>query len=114
MTNPATPVLRAGAPGGFCYGPFMNPWTYSLALTRFALEAQTVIALRLLRLSAGGARARHEARRMIMEKGATLAKAQAVAAAALAGGHGPGKAGTRAFGTYKRAVSKNRRRLSQR
>ena len=92
----------------------MNPWTYSLALTRFAIEAQTVIALRMLRLSAGGALARREAGRMVMEKGEALAKSQIVAAAALASGRGPRTAGTRAFGTYKRAVSKNRRRLSRR
>jgi hypothetical protein len=94
--------------------PFMNPWTYSLALTRFALEAQTVIALRMLRLATGGALARREAGRMVIEKGTALTTAQLAAAAALAGGHGPRKAGTRAFGTYKRAVSKNRRRLSRR
>jgi hypothetical protein len=87
---------------------------YSLALTRFALEAQTVIALRLLRLSAGGALGRREAGRIVIEKGATLAKAQVVAAAALASGRGAKTAKTRAFGTYKRAVSKNRRRLSRR
>jgi hypothetical protein len=92
----------------------MNPWTYSLALTRFAIEAQTVIALRMLRLATGGALARREARRMVMEKGTALTKAQLAAAAALAGGRGPHKAGTRAFATYKRAVSKNRQRLSRR
>jgi hypothetical protein len=92
----------------------MNPWTYSLALTRFALEAQTVIALRLARLAAGGALAQREAGRMVAEKGEALAEAQLVAAAALASGRGPGMAATRAFGTYKRAVSKNRRRLSRR
>ena len=92
----------------------MNPWTYGLALTRFALEAQTVIALRMLRLAAGGALARREARRMVMEKGTALTMAQLSAAAALAGGQDPRAAGKRAFGTYKRAVSKNRRRLSRR
>ncbi|MBV8826491.1 MAG: hypothetical protein JO084_01635 [Bradyrhizobiaceae bacterium] len=92
----------------------MNPWTYSLALTRFAIEAQTVIALRMMRLAAGGALAQREAGRMVIEKGEALAKSQMAAAAALASGGGPRAAGTRAFGTYKRAVSKNRRRLSRR
>lgn len=91
----------------------MNPWTYSLALTRFAIEVQTVIALRMLRLATGGAIGRREARRMVVEKGTALTKAQLAAAAALAAGASPRKAGTRAFGTYKRAVSKNRRRLSR-
>jgi hypothetical protein len=92
----------------------MNPWTYSLALTRFAIEAQTVIALRMLRLASGGALAGREARRMIMEKGKALTMAQLSAAAALASGRTPRTAGKRSFGTYKRAVSKNRRRLSRR
>ncbi len=92
----------------------MNPWTYSLALTRFALEAQTVIALRMLRLATGGALARREAGRMVVEKGTALTIAQMSAAAALAAGRSPRAAGKRAFGTYKCAVSKNRRRLSRR
>jgi hypothetical protein len=92
----------------------MDPWTYGFALTRFALEAQTVIALRMLRLATGGALARREAARMVGEKGSALAMAQWSAAAALAGGRTPRTAGKRAFGTYKRAVSKNRRRLSRR
>jgi hypothetical protein len=92
----------------------MYPWNYPLVLTRFALEAQTVIALRMLRLATGGAIARREAGRMVVEKGIALTQAQLVAAAALASGRGARKAGTRAFATYKRAVSKNRRRLSRR
>jgi len=92
----------------------MNPWTYFIATTRFAMEAQTVIASRMLRLATGGALARREAARMVIEKGTALTQAQLVAAAALAGGRGPRKAGSRAFATYKTAVSKNRRRLSRR
>ena len=92
----------------------MNPWTYSLALTRFAIEAQTVIALRMMRLCMGGGVGRREARRMVIEKGTALAKAQFAAATVLARGGGPRYAGIRAFGTYKSAVSKNRRRLSRR
>ena len=92
----------------------MNPWAYSLALTRFAVEAQTVIALRMLRLAAGGALGRREARRMVIEKGAALAEAQVAATAALASGRSVKTAKKRAFGKYKRAVSKNRRRLSRR
>jgi hypothetical protein len=92
----------------------MNPWTYSLALTRFAFEAQTVIALRMWRLATGGALARREAARMVVEKGTALTMAQWSAAAALAGGRTPRTAAKRAFGTYQRAVSKNRRRLSRR
>ena len=92
----------------------MNPWTFSLDLARLGMEAQTVIALRMMRLAAGGALANREARRMIAEKGAAAVAAQMAAAAALAGGRGPGVATKRAYGTYKRAVSRNRQRLSRR
>jgi TPR repeat protein len=51
---------------------------------------------------------------MVVEKGTALTKAQLAAAAALASGRGVKTAKKRAFGTYKRAVSKNRRRLSRR
>ena len=103
-------MLRAGAPGGF----FMDPWTYSFNLVRLGFEAQQVIALRMFRLAAGGALARRETQRMIVEKSAALVAAQMAAAAALAGGRGPRTAGARALGPYKRAVSRNRQRLSRR
>lgn len=48
-----------------------------------ALEAQTVIGLRMMRLAGGGARAEAEARRMVTEKAA--ATAEAVATLALGG-----------------------------
>jgi geranylgeranyl pyrophosphate synthase len=92
----------------------MNPWTYSLALARLAIEAQHVVALRMMRLAGGGALAHREARRMITEKSAALVAAQLAAAAALAGGRGPRIAAVRALRPYKRAVSRNRQRLSRR
>jgi hypothetical protein len=91
----------------------MNPWTYSLALTRLAIEAQHVIALRMMRLAGSGVLARREARRMITEKSAALVAAQLVAAAAVARGRGA-TAAARALRPYKRAVSRNRQRLSRR
>ena len=45
-----------------------------------ALEAQSVIALRLMRIAAGGALARSETTRMVTEKVQALGEAQAVAA----------------------------------
>jgi hypothetical protein len=92
----------------------MNPWTYSFGWARLGLEAQSVVALRMMRLAAGGALASREAQRMIVEKGAAAVAAQMAAAAALAGGRGPGAAAARALGTYKRAVSRNRHRLTRR
>jgi hypothetical protein len=92
----------------------MNPWTYAFDVARLGLEAQHVIALRMMRLAAGGALATREANRMVAEKATTLAEAQWAVAAALAGAHGPRLAAAQAFGTYKRAVRKNRHRLSRR
>ena len=47
----------------------LNPW---LALTfkamQVGIDAQNVIVLRMMRLSAGGARGQSEARRMVSEK----------------------------------------------
>lgn len=92
----------------------MNPWTYCIDLVRLGLEAQAVIGLRMMRLAAGGTLASREAQRMIVEKSAAAVAAQMAAAAALAGGRGPGAAATRALGTYKRAVTRNRQRLTRR
>ena len=91
----------------------MNPWAYSLDLARLGIGAQQVVALRMLRLAAGGAVAQREAQRMILEKGAALIAAQMAAAAALAGGRSH-TAPARALRPYKRAVSRNRQRLVRR
>jgi geranylgeranyl pyrophosphate synthase len=91
----------------------MDPWTYTLNLARLGIEAQQVIALRMMRLAAGGALARREAERMIAEKSAALMGAQMAAAAALIGGRGT-QAAARALRPYKRAVSRNRQRLTRR
>ena len=49
-----------------------NPWlTLSLNAIQMGFEVQSVIALRMLRLAAGGARMEAEATRMITEKAAT-------------------------------------------
>jgi hypothetical protein len=92
----------------------MNPWTYAIDVARLGMEAQHVIALRMMQLAGGGALATREANRMVAEKATTLVEAQWAAAAALADARGPHIAATRAFGAYKRAVRRNRRRLSRR
>ena len=103
--------LKGGGAGRIL---FMDPWTYTLNLARLGFEAQHVIALRMMRLAAGGALAHREAQRMVVEKSAALMTAQMAAAAALMGGHGPRTAAARALRPYKRAVSRNRQRLSRR
>jgi hypothetical protein len=57
----------------------LKPW---LALTyktiQLGLDAQNVVALRLMRLAAGGARGQNEVRRMVTEKIAAGVEAQAI------------------------------------
>ena len=65
-----------------------NPWlAFTLNAVKMGFEAQSVIALRMLRLATGGTRMEAEATRMITEKVAAAAEAQAVAAVAAIKGH---------------------------
>ena len=57
-----------------------NPWiVLSLKAVQMCVEAQSVIALRMLRLATGGARMEAEASRMVTEKVAAAAEAQSLA-----------------------------------
>ena len=75
-------------------------------------EAQHVIALRLMRLGRGGARAQSEARRMVSEKFAAMLEAQAHAATAVAFGQSHHRAAKKFLGVYRKRVRRNRRRLT--
>jgi hypothetical protein len=77
------------------------------------LEAQRVIAMRVARISHGGAKADAECRRMVSEKFAAAAAARAAGAAALAAGKGIETAGALALVPVMRAVRANHRRLSR-
>jgi hypothetical protein len=79
------------------------PW---YQLTMLAIESQTVIALRLLKLSAGGTAAIQEASRMMSEK---VTATTATAATMLSGG-GVNKA----IRQTRVRVRRNARRLSRR
>ncbi|GJD61235.1 hypothetical protein [Methylobacterium frigidaeris] len=72
---------------------------------RLGLEAQTVVALRLAKLSCGGAAAQAEAQRMVTEK----LEAAAEAAMTLA----TGGTAERVVRDYRRKVQANARRLSR-
>jgi len=89
-----------------------NAWarlTMQAAVTGF--EAQSVMALRFMRLAAGGARAQSEARRMVTEKVMALGESQSAATvAAIKGDKGP-RVAKKVLRVYKRRVRKNRRRL---
>jgi len=91
-----------------------NAWAklaMQVAVTGF--EAQNVMALRFMRLAAGGARAKSEAGRMITEKVTALGEAQSAAVRAAIKGDKSHRAATKVLRVYKRRVRKNRRRLSK-
>jgi hypothetical protein len=80
-----------------------RPW---YQLTMLAIESQTVVALRLMKLAGGGTAAADEARRMVTEKIST----GALAATTIFTGGGVDKA----IKQTRRQVRSNARRLSRR
>jgi hypothetical protein len=90
----------------------INPWFVGLQTARLAWEAQTVVALRMMRLALGCAPSESEARLLISEKMDVLAEAGAVAASiAVSGGSGH-KVAKGVPDVYKKRVDRNRRRQS--
>jgi hypothetical protein len=89
----------------------MNPWfRIGMAAWSLGVEASSVIALRTLKIAAGGAAADAEARRMIGEK---VEAGLALQTLALTGGLGvtPHGAAGRTLVHFRRKVRANRRRL---
>jgi hypothetical protein len=92
-----------------------NPW-FGIArdAVRLGIEAQSVVALRLGRLAAGGASGLAEARLMTAEKLDALAKLQVAATLTVfTGGQGASIA-RKAIGIYGKRVRANKRRLTRR
>jgi hypothetical protein len=87
---------------------FWKPW---LDAMRFGFEVQSVIALRLIKIAAGGAESNAEITRMVTEKIKALADAQNAGAVALARGKSVRTASKRAMTPIKRRVRANHRRL---
>lgn len=86
-------------------------WDLSWATFQMGLEAQEVIALRMMKWATGGDLQGHEAQRMVTEKAAAMMQTQFdVAQAMLTGSmeHTPGRAVAR----YRRKIRANRRRLT--
>jgi hypothetical protein len=91
-----------------------NPWlSFGLKAWQVGPEAQSVIALRMQRLAAGGARAEAEASRMVTEKILAAGEAQMSAAAAAVRGHKKHVVAGKALNAYRKRVRANRRRLSR-
>jgi len=85
------------------FGPWM---TLSLDSTMLAVEAQTVIGLRLMMLGGGGPAAEAEAVRMVAEKASALVEAAATIAT--------GGSAQKVVAGYRRHVRANARRLRRR
>src|ERR1700719_878520 len=85
----------------------------SLQTARLGWEAQNVIALRLLRMATQSPGNQTEARRMVTEKVAALAEAQAAAATAVIKGGKNHRVAKKVLGVYKKRVRANRRRLTR-
>jgi hypothetical protein len=91
-----------------------NPWfDAGLQAWLLGLEASSVIALRILRMAAGGVAAEAEVHRMVSEK---IEAGLALQALVLTGGLGltPHTAAVRTMAHYGRKVRANKRRLSKR
>jgi hypothetical protein len=84
-----------------------NAWfALSLQATRLAWEAQSVVALRLMRIASESARGRRsETHRMVAEKIAALTEAQAAAAIAAVGGRRRPSRGKEGIGRLQEARS---------
>lgn len=92
-----------------------NPWLdLSIKALEFGLDAQRVIALRMVRLAAGGAVGQAELNRMVIEKIAALTEAQTTAATALMNGHDDHAIAGKVLRVYHKRVRANWRRLSRR
>jgi hypothetical protein len=89
-----------------------NPWlALPFQAAQLGLEAQSVIALRLMRLAGGGAAGRTEVRLMVADKLAAIADAQIAAAATLLTGDGH-EIAMKVMQVFKTRVHANKNRLS--
>ena len=91
-----------------------NPWfRFGMNAWSLGIDASSVIALRTLKIAAGGEAAEVEAYRMVSEK---IETGLALQALALTGGLGltAPSAATKMLTHYRRKVRANRRRLAKR
>jgi hypothetical protein len=89
-------------------------WKSWMNAAEFGLEAQRVIAMRLMKIAAGGPAGAAECARMVTEKFAAAAAAHSAGAIALARGNSFETATELALVPLRRSVRANHRRLSRR
>jgi len=91
----------------------LNLWYAYIRAAQVGWDANLVVAMRLMRLAVGGALAQREAQRMVTEKVAAIAEAQAAAITKMIMGGGMAAATKSASAVYQRKVRANRRRLTR-
>lgn len=91
---------------------FRFPLSIAFRSAVLILEAQQVIALRMLRLAGGGRKAEREFQRMFAEKTEVFAATATTALMELAAGKSSTAVAHRAVRAYRTRVRKNRRRLA--
>ena len=93
----------------------LNPWlALSFKAFQLGIEAQSVVALRMMRLASGGVGTQAEMGRMVVEKASAVAEAQFAATTAAAAGNKDHVIAEKALKVFRKRVRANRQRLSRR
>src|SRR5262249_30624733 len=104
---------RIGRTMSSAFRMWSNWFAVSSQTAMLALEAQSLIALRLMRVAAGGALAQSEMTRMVTEKVHALGGAQTAAGVGSVTGRSSRHIAKKVVGVYKKRVRANRRRLTR-
>jgi len=89
-----------------------NLWNEWFRAAEFAYQTQSVVAMRLMKIAAGGAPGAAESTKMVQEKAQTSVAALTAGALALAKGRSVKAATKAAMVPVKKRVRANRKRLS--
>jgi hypothetical protein len=91
-----------------------NPWlSLAYKTAQMSMEAQGVIALRMMKLAVGGPAAKAEIETMLSEKATAFGLAQLAMAQGFMTNADQAVTARKVLGIYKRRVSANSRRLSR-
>jgi hypothetical protein len=92
-----------------------NPWLALIFKTfQLGVEAQSVMALRMMQFASGDAGSRTEFSRMVTEKTAAVVESQGAAAAAVLTGNKDHVVAGKVLNVFRKRVRANKRRLSRR
>jgi hypothetical protein len=92
-----------------------NPWfALTFKTMQLGFDAQSVIALRMIRLASGGAKTKAEMSRMVIEKATAFAEAQVAATSAVMAGRKDHVVAGKAPDVFRKRVKVDKRRLSRR